>query len=507
MAAMTPQEIAREAVKLLTARKLPPTPDNFQTVYHEVAGTRPLRPFPLEQLRQIGKQLPDRTPAQLRFKTQFNKAVSLHSWDDLEKALLTQLRSAPPADPATPSVEVTEEKAFPPELLEQMARIVGHALPAVGNDDARIVEQAEELVHYLRLDSQHPPTLRRMMADFAFRLSFVAEEQAEIRHTLLHLLHDVFEQIESISPDNPWLQQQLAALVQATQPPLSARRLDDVQRRLKTQVIKQVEAREQTLEAQRVMKETLAVFLERLAQTVANSDQARTRFESCAERLEQAGSLADMAPVLQEAIQSARAMALDSRQVAEELTALQERATKAETEVQRLQQELDRMSEMASHDLLTGVLNRKGLLEVLEREISRADRMGIDVCLAVLDIDDFKRINDEHGHLVGDAALKHLTDVARSALRPLDSVARYGGEEFVVVLPDTQPEEAVQVITRLQRELTTQLFLQDDQRLLITFSAGVTRLHGDETTDTALARADAAMYAAKRAGKNRVVSA
>jgi len=157
MAAMTPQEIAREAVKLLTARKLPPTPDNFQTVYHEVAGTRPLRPFPLEQLRQIGKQLPDRTPAQLRFKTQFNKAVSLHSWDDLEKALLTQLRSAPPADPATPSVEVTEEKAFPPELLEQMARIVGHALPAVGNDDARIVEQAEELVHYLRLDSQHPP--------------------------------------------------------------------------------------------------------------------------------------------------------------------------------------------------------------------------------------------------------------------------------------------------------------------------------------------------------------
>ena len=96
---------------------------------------------------------------------------------------------------------------------------------------------------------------------------------------------------------------------------------------------------------------------------------------------------------------------------------------------------------------------------------------------------------------------------SRSALRPLDSVARSGGEEFVVVLPDTQPEEAVQVITRLQRELTTQLFLQDDQHLIITFSAGVTRLHGDETTDTALARADAAMYAAKRAGKNRVVSA
>ncbi|WP_334154637.1 hypothetical protein [Tepidimonas sp.] len=105
--ASTPQEIAREAVKLLTARRLPPTPDNFQAAYHEVAGTRPLQPFPLAQLRQIAQALPDRTPAQVRFKALFNKAVSRHSWDDLEK-LLTQnpLAGAAPAaapEPATPS--------------------------------------------------------------------------------------------------------------------------------------------------------------------------------------------------------------------------------------------------------------------------------------------------------------------------------------------------------------------------------------------------------------------
>ncbi|WP_101048221.1 GGDEF domain-containing protein [Macromonas nakdongensis] len=506
MAALTPQDIAREAVKLLTARKLPPTPDNFQTVYHEVAGTRPLRPFPLENLRQIGNGLPDRTPGQLRFKAQFNKAVSMHSWEDLEKALLNHFRNHHTPEPTASAVAVVEEKAFPPELLEQTARIIDHALPAVGNDDTKVVEQAEELVNYLRLDSQHPATLRKMMADFAFRLSFVAEEQEQIRRTLLGLLHTVFEQIDAISPDNPWLQQQMAALAEATQPPLSARRLEDVQRRLKGLIHQQALAREQTQEAQRVMKETLGVFLERLAQTADNSDKYQLQFENCANRLEQAQSLSDMAPVLQEAIQSARAMALDTRRTSEELHLLRERATEAEAEVERLRQELDRMSEVASHDLLTGVLNRKGLLEVANRELSRAERMGIDVCLAVLDIDDFKKINDEHGHLTGDGALKHLADVSRRSLRPHDSVARYGGEEFVVLLPDTELEEAVAVITRLQRELTTHLFLEGDKRLLITFSAGVTRMVGTESSTDALNRADQAMYAAKRAGKNRVVA-
>lgn len=507
MAALTPQDIAREAVKLLTARKLPPTPDNFQTVFHEVAGTRPLRPFPLENLRQIGKALPDRTPGQLRFKTQFNKAVTMHSWEDLEKALLNQSRLGPVTDAPAAAVDVTESTTFPPELLEQTARIIGHALPAVGNDDAKVLEQAEELVNYLRLDSQHPPTLRKMMADFAFRLSFVAEEQAQIRQTLLGLLHTVFEQIGAINPDNPWLQQQMAALEQATQPPLSARRLEDVQRRLRDVIHKQVEAREQTELAQRSMKETLNVFLERLSQTADSSDRYQAQFENCADRLAHAESLTDMAPVLQEAIRSARAMAEDTRRTGEELHALRERATQAEAEVERLRNELDRMSEVASHDLLTGVLNRKGLLEVVGREISRADRMGITVSLAVLDIDDFKRINDEHGHLTGDAALKHLADVALRSLRPHDSVARYGGEEFVVVLPDTTPEEANLAITRMQRELTTQLFLEGDKQLLITFSAGVTQLLGTETCAEAIHRADQAMYAAKRAGKNRVFTA
>lgn len=503
--AQTPQEIAKEAVKLLTSRKLPPTPDNFQTVYHEVAGTRPLRPFPLENLRTVAKALPDKTPAQHRFKSQFTKAVSMHSWEDVEKVLTQQLKAVSTQEPPTHTgLAVVEEKTFPRELLDLTGRIVSHALPAVGNDDPKVVEQANELVHYLKLDSQHQPTLRKMMADFSFRLSFVAEEQSLIRSTLLSLLRSVLEHIEAISPDNPWLKEQMAVLVQAAEPPLSVRRLEDLQRRLKDLIHKQSEAREQTLLAQRVMKETLGLFLQRLAQTSAASSQYQSTFEQCATALSQASSLEEMAPVLQQAIQSARSLATDTKGLSDELSNLRERASEAEAEIVRLRHELDRMSEVASHDLLTGVLNRKGLLEVVEREVSRAERMGIQVCLALLDIDDFKKINDDHGHETGDGALRHLAQVAQSALRPQDSVARYGGEEFVVVLPDTTAEVAVEVITRLQRQLTTQLFMEADKRLLITFSAGVSEIRPDETTAQALNRADQAMYVAKRTGKNRV---
>ncbi|MDO9612500.1 MAG: GGDEF domain-containing protein, partial [Serpentinimonas sp.] len=158
MTASTPQDIAREAVKRLTARKLPPTPENFQNYYHEVAGTRPLKPFPLENLRQIGQALPDATPAQQRFKSQFGKAVSLHSWEDLEKALTQQLKNQAPAAEAPPTAVALvgqELQRFPPDLCEQMARIVGNALPAVGNDDRKVVELADELMRYLRLPDQH----------------------------------------------------------------------------------------------------------------------------------------------------------------------------------------------------------------------------------------------------------------------------------------------------------------------------------------------------------------
>ena len=100
----------------------------------------------------------------------------------------------------------------------------------------------------------------------------------------------------------------------------------------------------------------------------------------------------------------------------------------------------------------------------------------------------------------------HLANVVRSVMRPQDMLARYGGEEFVLVLPDTALASGIEAMQRLQRELTKNFFLKDNEKLLITFSAGVAQLAASEDSQDAIARADQAMYLAKRQGKNRVVA-
>ena len=155
----------------------------------------------------------------------------------------------------------------------------------------------------------------------------------------------------------------------------------------------------------------------------------------------------------------------------------------------------------------SGSLNRRGLDDVFEREMARADRRKSPLCIAMLDLDDFKRLNDTYGHTAGDEALIHLVRVIKDTLRTMDVIARFGGEEFMIVLPDTNMEDAMQTVTRVQRELTKRIFMHNNERLLITFSAGVAlRIEGEDQA-TLIKRADEALYKAKRAGKNRVVAA
>lgn len=129
------------------------------------------------------------------------------------------------------------------------------------------------------------------------------------------------------------------------------------------------------------------------------------------------------------------------------------------------------------------------------------------MCIALIDVDNFKDLNDSLGHQAGDKALVHLANVIRETIRPQDSLARYGGEEFLVMLPDTRLEDGVAAITRLQRALTRKFFLHETEQKLITFSAGVAQVYLEEPVDAAVARSDRAMYQAKRAGKNRVIAA
>jgi len=177
----------------------------------------------------------------------------------------------------------------------------------------------------------------------------------------------------------------------------------------------------------------------------------------------------------------------------------------AEMRIAELERQLAETQAVACSDPLTGAANRRGLQKGFERELARVVRSGEALSLVVLDVDNFKRVNDTHGHSSGDQALVHLVRVLRNALRPVDLVARLGGEEFALLLTGAGREEALATMARLQRELDAQPL--PELGLKLTFSAGVAMRQGDESLDQLLGRADMAAYAAKRAGKNRVVGA
>ena len=511
MSTKKPFEIAREALGLLTSRKLAPTPANYQSIYNEVAGLPYEQPFPADRLRDIAQALPAKTPGQEKQRALLDSAINQLNWSGVKSALMAYGGFSPAVVPASAGATGDLLSAVTPalttEFFEQIARMIAHALPALGTDDERFNEQAQALLSALRNSSGDAPRVKAMLANFDQRLSFAAEDQAEIKVVLLKLLHLIIQNIGELTMDDHWLSGQIAALLEASTPPLTLRRLDDVERRLRDVIFKQTEAKGRAIEAHEEMRQMLATFIERLSQMTESTSTFHGKMEENARLIEQAKTLAEIAPVLKDVVSATRTMAHDSQFARDELRGMREKAQTTEIELVKLHQELDRVSSQARHDPLTGALNRKGLDEALEREISNERRKSTPLCLALLDIDNFKKHNDRLGHAVGDEALTHLASVAREVMRPQDTLARYGGEEFVLLLPDTALGNGIEAMTRLQRELTTRFFLSGTEKVLITFSAGVAQLGPNEAGIEAIRRADQAMYLAKRAGKNRVLGA
>ncbi len=172
-----------------------------------------------------------------------------------------------------------------------------------------------------------------------------------------------------------------------------------------------------------------------------------------------------------------------------------------------LERALQRIEELAMRDELTGVFNRRYLMETIRTEKHRCERTGGVFSICILDVDHFKRVNDTYGHLAGDQVLQAIASTAQGALRQTDYFGRYGGEEFALVLTGTVVEGAMITAERVRTRIAALEFPEIGADLKVTVSIGIADLRANEETEATFKRADDALYRAKEAGRNRCVIA
>lgn len=338
------------------------------------------------------------------------------------------------------------------------------------------------------------------------KVEVVNHTEDDIKDSLIRLLRLLIDNISELVTDDQWLNGQIAALQTILSSPLEKNMIADAERSLKEVIIKQSSLKHSLNEAKQSFKHMITVFIDRLGDMSDSAGVYQGKIEQYATQISQTEDITQIGQIVDNLMQDTRVMQTDilrSRDALEEQRAI---AVTAEVKIKELESELTQLSEKVRVDQLTGTLNRRGLDDAFAIEIARAQRGETTLSVTMLDIDNFKHLNDTYGHEAGDLALKHLASVVKETVRPTDIVARFGGEEFVILLPNTHLEDACSVIARLQRDLTKKFFLQNNERLLLTFSAGVAVFKTGEDQSHVLQRADQAMYLAKRSGKNRVMT-
>ena len=329
----------------------------------------------------------------------------------------------------------------------------------------------------------------------------------QIREALLRLLRLIIDNIRELVEGDHWILAQVAIVKNVLDRPLTPEVIEEAERVIKDLMVRQGALKRSLAEARASLKALLQDFIDRLGGMSDDTSSYQAKLETYSNQLQSTDTIAALNEIVQELMRDTRTMHEATQQSRKALTTARQHVQAAEVRIQEMERELEHLTERAREDQLTGTLNRRGLDEAFKRESARADRQGSLMCVALLDIDNFKKLNDTLGHQAGDDALLHIVHVIKDHLRPADELARYGGEEFVILLPDSSVSEAVDVMSRLQRELTKRFFLHNNEKLLITFSCGVSQRSAGEELEPTVARADRALYEAKRSGKNRVVTA
>jgi len=560
-----PTNIARETLRQLATLRIPPTPDNYYKLYHRISGnsendvnsavaTLPNQKKPVDNpttgsvvawggtiealLKQLERKQGALTIAKKRegvnrVLAKFSKdSNQLHgklkalvdSWEAFAGATQESNTNGQVQDPSSqvPQVDsdiqdsqskhVIREQSpiagHTDQLLELLAQMLEHVV-ARQIDDLILAEEARTLAHQVR-KIKDKPGMEQFSANFQqFCCKFDAygERGLKLQQGLLKLLNMLMDSTGELLGEDQWIGVRISKLRETISKPLDHRVIAQAEHYLEEITQRQEIIGRSLSEAKVTLKQMVTSLITNIEELTDTTGEFHKKLEQYSEKISNTDDIKELNQLLVLIMEETRQMQKSTSNYRNEFLAARAEVSLAQNKINQLETELLEMGEKVHEDHLTGVLNRRGLDNAFERETSRSMRHQIPVCYALLDIDNFKKLNDTHGHQVGDDALVYLVESIKDTTRPEDVVSRYGGEEFVILLPNTKLEEAVHILSRIRRNLTKKFFLHENKRLLITFSAGIAQLQPGESQDSIFKRADEALYRAKNGGKNQILTA
>ena len=589
----SPIEIARQTFMRLSTERKPPTPDNYLSVYNEIAGIN-ANNQPLDLGNTLLKVLQDAGNRNSKYVSAERRILELLEKNDSEK-LEEQLHKLLPTskntvevnwsvlirnllrqlDTSHKGITLSRKKDGLAKVLNNFAddaNTMGEKIQAlvkswsedaiaidaletsdeideaqteifvedIEKEDRQISNDGEtekwrsimletlklELIPNLKNLPEEQKTAKKLLSEIQndsgnhlvtkhiekikatlLTLEMQRDANDSINESLLGLLRLMTRSMDELVLEDEWLHSQITIINDIVNKPIDLNTLFDAETSLKDLIQKQMDLKPVLHNAKDTLKAMVSTFVSGLAGMTESTSEYHAKIETYQQKLSATEEIEELNKVIESILEDTRAVGLDVQRSRVEFEESQKKAIAAEQKIKELTAELDHISEVAHEDFLTGTLNRRGMDEALEREFNRADRYNTTLSIAMMDIDHFKKLNDKFGHSKGDEALTHFAKVIKDVKRTTDVLARYGGEEFIIILPSTSQEEAINVITRVQRELTKNLFMNNDERVLITFSAGVAQRDPGEKAESIVPRADAALYEAKQSGRNRVVGA
>ncbi|MFH0934300.1 MAG: diguanylate cyclase, partial [Pseudomonadota bacterium] len=427
----TPSDIARETLKALATRKLAPTPENYAHMYQEIGGEPApavagskvdIVPVWSVLIRDLLRQLetPHKGITITRKKEGVETVLSRFAKDPavLFEKLQGLMRSwsgaptapAPDELPLSPLPDQPAAKAAAPkpaaaspasptdnrELMDQLRELLALALESTLASQPEMAEEIKSLAALARRASDQDglDELARQLRQFWYKLEMRGGDKNRIQEGLVRLLRLLVENVSEMVEDDKWLHGQVAALQEIVSKPLDRRAIADAERSLRDAVIRQGMLKQSLSDAKSTLKSLMASFIDRLGELTESTGEYHSKIEAYSQKIGKAGNIAELGHILKDVMHDTRVIQSSALRSHEEMLNHRKQADEAEAKIRELEQELEQVSELVREDQLTGALNRRGLDETIDRELKRSDRSKAPVSVALLDIDNFKRLND-----------------------------------------------------------------------------------------------------------------